>query len=109
MSSERVIVQRGVANELISELQILAQKLKAGPNGTEANIAGVYNTASAERIVNLLKDAKENGAEILVGDLSHDGPYIQPHIVLGYTPEMRAWQQETFGPGEWIQRALKVK
>lgn len=101
MSSERVIVQSGVADELISELKTLAEKLKAGPNGTDANIAGVYNTASAERIIGLLKDAKEKGAEILLGDLTHDGPYVQPHIVLGYTPEMQAWTHETFGPGEF--------
>lgn len=98
MSSERVIVQSGVADDLISELKALAEKLKAGPNGTDANIAGVCNTASAERIVGLLKDAKEKGAEIVLGDLTHDGPYVQPHIVLGYTPEMEAWKYETFGP-----------
>ncbi|GJJ14015.1 hypothetical protein Clacol_008272 [Clathrus columnatus] len=98
MSSERIIVQRGAADELISELTTLAKKLKAGPNGTDANLAGVCNSTSAERIVNLLKDAKEKGAEIVLGDLTHEGPFIQPHIVLGYTPEMQAWQQETFGP-----------
>lgn len=98
MSTERIIVQRSVAEQLIQEVTTLAKKIKAGPDGTGSHICGVFNTSSAKRIVDLLKDAKNAGAEILVGDLKHDGPYVQPHVVLGYKPEMNAWKEETFGP-----------
>ncbi|KAF8521085.1 Aldehyde/histidinol dehydrogenase [Hysterangium stoloniferum] len=98
MSSERVIVQRGVSEALITELTTLAKKLKAGPNGTDSQISGVFNASAAERIIDMLREAENDGAKILVGDLKNDGPYVQPHVVLGYTKEMRAWKQETFGP-----------
>ena len=99
MSTERVIVQRGVSEALISELTALTKKLKAGPNGSDANISGVFSEASAERIVRLVRDAQSAGAKVLVGDLDRKGTYVQPHIVLGYKPGMSIWEQETFGPG----------
>ncbi|KAF8583491.1 aldehyde dehydrogenase [Ramaria rubella] len=98
MSSERVIVQRGVSEALITELTKLATKIRAGPNGSGSYISGVSSKTSAERIISLLRDAESQGAKVLVGDLKIDGPYVQPHIMLGYKPGMRVWDEETFGP-----------
>ena len=99
MSTDRVIVQRGVSDALISELTALASKIRTGPNGSGSQIAGVFSDASAARIVSMLKDAQNDGAKVLVGDLKSDGSYVQPHVLLGYRPGMRAWEQEHFGPG----------
>lgn len=99
MLTTRVIVQRSVADTLISELKALVQKLKAGPE-EDANVIGVRNTIFAERVIEFVKDAKDKGAEILVGDLKNDGSIIQPHLLLGYTRDMNAWKDEIFGPGE---------
>lgn len=99
MSTTRVIVQRSVADALISNIKSLVQKLKVG-QGEDANMIGVRNAIFAGRIIEYIKDAKNKGAEILVGDMKNDGSFIQPHLLLGYTPEMNAWKDEMFGPGE---------
>jgi acyl-CoA reductase-like NAD-dependent aldehyde dehydrogenase len=109
MSTERVIVQRGVSDALISELTALASKMKAGPNGSGSHISGVFSEASAANIVSLLKDAHDEGAKVIVGDLKYNGPYIQPHVVLGYKPRMRAWENETFGPGMSSQISAHIR
>lgn len=104
MSTERVIVQRDISSALISELTALAKKLKVGPTtgpnaNPSANMAGLVSDVSAERIVGLVRDAEEAGAQVLVGDGKREGSYVQPHVVLGYKPGMRIWHEETFGPG----------
>lgn len=99
MATSRVIVQRSIADALISELKFLAQKLRAGSE-EDANIISVRTTAFAENIIEYVKDAKNKGAKVVVGDMTNDGPVIQPHLLLGYRPDMKAWQDEIFGPGE---------
>ena len=50
----------------------------------------------------MIRETREAGVEVLVGDGSRDGVYVQPRIVrvLGVKPGMRAWDRESFGPGE---------
>ncbi|GJJ08859.1 hypothetical protein Clacol_003079 [Clathrus columnatus] len=97
ISTSRVIVQRSIADPLISELVSLVRKLKAGEK-EGATLVGVRQLAFAERIVRYIKDAVDKGARVLVGDLTHNGATVQPHLLLGYTPDMDAWKDEIFGP-----------
>lgn len=97
MATSRVIVQRSVADALIKELVSLTRKLKTGA-GEGANLPGVRTVAFAERVVTFIKEAKDKGAEVLVGDMTNDGSTVQPHLLLGYHPDMKAWNDEIFGP-----------
>lgn len=101
MATSRVIVQRSIADALIKELVTLIQKLKTGI-GADANLPSVRTVAFAERVVRIIKEAKEQGAKVLVGDVTNKGSVVQPHLLSGYTPEMRAWKEEIFGPGGYI-------
>ncbi|KAF8483257.1 Aldehyde/histidinol dehydrogenase [Gautieria morchelliformis] len=58
LSTERVIVQRGVSEAFITALTTIVQKIRAG---IEPN-------------------------EVLVGDLANHGALLQPHILLGVEP-----------------------
>lgn len=98
MATSRVIVQRTVADTLIKELVSLTQRLRTGM-GEGANLPGVRTVAFAERVVEFIKDAKDRGAEVLVGDMTNSGSTVQPHLLQGYTPDMKAWNDEIFGPG----------
>ncbi|KAF8483255.1 aldehyde dehydrogenase [Gautieria morchelliformis] len=97
MSSERIIVQRGVSKALIAALTTIAQKIHAGTQPS-SHIAPLFSSASASNVVSLLSDARTRGAEVLVGDVSHNGAVVQPHILLGVEPGWPLWEKETFGP-----------
>ena len=103
MSTDRVIVQRGAAEKLIPRLQEIFGKVKAGVGetkiGSEVRLAPLLNEPLAENVLAMMREAKENGAEVLAGDLTRQGAVVQPHILSGVKPGMRAWDQESFGPG----------
>ena len=47
----------------------------------------------------MLKEVKEAGAEILLGDMEKAGPtLLKPRVVTGVKTDKRFWQRETFGP-----------
>jgi acyl-CoA reductase-like NAD-dependent aldehyde dehydrogenase len=100
MSTERVIVQREIAPALISALMRLASKLKAGDPTTDpsAQLGCLFTEASAQGVCSLLAEAKQQGAEFLLGDGTRNGSIVQPHVLKGVKPGMRAWDRESFGP-----------
>lgn len=100
MSTERVIVQRGIAPALITALTRLASKIKADDLdlNQSAHLGCLFSEASAQNVCSMIEEARQMGAEILVGDGSRDGPLVQPHIMKGVKPGMRLWSRESFGP-----------
>jgi len=99
MSTERVIIQRGISKALISAVITLCKPLKAG-DPSKNLLSPLLTQGSAENVLGLIRDALDAGAELLLGDLDARGSVIQPHLLIGVKPGMRIWDQETFGPGE---------
>ncbi|GLB39348.1 putative aldehyde dehydrogenase [Lyophyllum shimeji] len=94
MSTERVIVQRGVAQPLVAAVRELcaSESLpKLGP---------LFSEASAENVVRLVKEAVGKGAELVLGDMERRGCVVGPHVLLGVQPGkgMELWERESFGP-----------
>ncbi|KAI0927689.1 hypothetical protein AcV5_008162 [Taiwanofungus camphoratus] len=96
MSTERVIVQRSVAPALTSALTALFNKLKAGGPG-EA-LSALFTEASAENVLEMIREVRDAGAKVLSGDLKREGSVVQPHLVADVKPGMRLWDRESFGP-----------
>ncbi|KZT05339.1 ALDH-like protein [Laetiporus sulphureus 93-53] len=96
MSTERVIVQRQEAQNLIKALIEEFSKFKSG--GPGERLSAQFTEASAAHIVAMLAEAKQNGARFLLGDGTRDGPVVQPHIVTDVKPGNALWDQESFGP-----------
>lgn len=101
MSTERVIVMRPVAEAFKSNLSAIVSKLKAGDPFSDPSVrlSALFSEGSAENVVNMIKEAKDDGARVILGDLSRKGALVQPHIVGGVKPGMRLWDRESFGPG----------
>jgi acyl-CoA reductase-like NAD-dependent aldehyde dehydrogenase len=98
MSTERVVVDRSVASELEAKLVTKAEGLTVGdPRDPATMIGPVVNAAAAERVRELLEDAKAKGARVLTGGEA-DGLVITPAIVADVTPDMRIYAEESFGP-----------
>ncbi len=61
--------------------------------------ARIVNRRHFDRLVSLLDDAKEKGAQVLFGGKTDgDDCFIEPTVLINCTPEMRIMQEEIFGP-----------
>jgi acyl-CoA reductase-like NAD-dependent aldehyde dehydrogenase len=98
MSTERVIVQRPVLEPLVAAIKRHIDTLIVG-DPEHAHLSSLFTDRSADNIIAMLREAKEAGAEVLLGDLEKAGPaLLRPHILTGVKTETRLWQRETFGP-----------
>jgi benzaldehyde dehydrogenase (NAD) len=98
MSTEKLVADRAIADELGSKLAERASKLTTGNPRDEGTMLGpVINDGARERILELIEDARGKGAEVLVGG-DADGNVVAPTVLANVTPEMRIYKEESFGP-----------
>ena len=98
MSTERVVVDRAVAEDLGAKLAERAGKLVTGdPRDQGTMIGPVIDGAARERVMGLIEDARAKGADVLSGGTA-DGNVIAPTVLAAVTPEMRVYAEESFGP-----------
>ena len=101
MSTERVIVQRGASSSLLAALRKHFSSTRAADPLVDpgAKLSPLINENAADGVLAMLREAQEQGAELVVGDLTRMGAIVQPHVILGVKPGMRAFDRESFGPG----------
>ena len=98
MSLERVIVQRQVFDPLVTAIKRHIDTLTVG-DPEQSHLSSLFSVRSADNIIAMLKEAKEAGAEVLLGDMEKAGPaLLKPHVVTGVKTDTRLWRRETFGP-----------
>ncbi len=98
MATERLIVDKSVADEFTDKLAGRAAALKVGdPHDPETQIGPLVNEAALKRVTELIDDATSQGAEAVTGG-KPDGKLYPPTVLKGVTPEMRLYYEESFGP-----------
>jgi benzaldehyde dehydrogenase (NAD) len=98
MSTERIVVDRTVADALAAKLVGKARALNVGdPREETTHIGPLVNAAAVERVGDLVSDAVSKGAQALAGGEA-DGACFPPTVLTGVTPEMRVYAEESFGP-----------
>jgi benzaldehyde dehydrogenase (NAD) len=98
MSTERIVADRSVADALGERLAQRASKLTVGDPSDQGTMIGpVVDDAARERVVELIEDARAQGAAVLAGGEA-DGNLIAPTVLAGVTPAMRIYGEESFGP-----------
>jgi vanillin dehydrogenase len=98
MSTERIVVDRSVAEPFADLLAARASALKVGdPRDPETQIGPLINEAALQRVTEMVDDARSRGAQVLAGGEA-DGPCYQPTVLLGVESGMRAYDEESFGP-----------
>jgi benzaldehyde dehydrogenase (NAD) len=98
MSTERIVVERSVADALAEKLAQRASALPIGdPREATTAIGPLINAAALERVTGLVEDAVAKGATALSGG-APQGPCYPPTVLAGVTPEMRVYTEESFGP-----------
>jgi benzaldehyde dehydrogenase (NAD) len=98
MSTERIVVDRSVAEPFSRLLAARASALSVGdPRDPGTQIGPLINEAAMERVSGLVDDARERGAEVLAGGEAA-GTCYPPTVLLGVNSEMRVYNEESFGP-----------
>ncbi|MFB5612985.1 MAG: NAD-dependent succinate-semialdehyde dehydrogenase, partial [Nitrosarchaeum sp.] len=101
VASKRFFVGKNIAEDFIELFIKKTSQLKVGdPTLIETDVGPLANKDGLETISGIVEDAKEKGAEILLGGSKIDrkGYFYQPTILTNVKPNMRIATEETFGP-----------
>jgi acyl-CoA reductase-like NAD-dependent aldehyde dehydrogenase len=99
MSVEKVLVHEKIFEPFVQRFVERASKLKMGdPTKDKGNVIGpLINDKQAAKVKAQIDDAVAQGARVLLGG-KVQGRFVEPTILLGVTPQMKVYQEETFGP-----------
>jgi aldehyde dehydrogenase (NAD+) len=105
-STSRLILQRGVASEVVDRLVERAAALRLGdPLDATTDVGPVITKESAARILGMVDAAVREGAKAVTGGAVRDdvegcdgGTFIEPTILTGVRPDHMVAREEVFGP-----------
>ncbi len=99
MSVEKVLVHERIFETFLKRFIERASKLKVGdPSKDPGNIIGpLINDKQVQRVREQIEDAVAKGAKVALGG-GIQGRFVEPTILLDVTPDMKVYQDETFGP-----------
>ncbi len=105
VSTERIYVEQGIADEFEKAVIERTQALKVG-NGAEdeINIGPMISPRQKEHVLDQLDKAKQQGATVACGDTPADGNFVTPTVLTGMNHDMDIMRDETFGPIACIMR-----
>jgi acyl-CoA reductase-like NAD-dependent aldehyde dehydrogenase len=108
MSTERVIVDRSVADEFAQKLAKRVAALPVGnPNEGEFVLGSVVGAPTVQRVQRLVGEAVKQGAKVLCGG-DAKGTIMSGLVVDHVTPAMALFREESFGPQVSITRVDSV-
>jgi len=105
-STSRLILQRGVAGDLVDRLVDRVAALRLGdPLDEQVDVGPVITAESGARIMGMVEAAVAEGAKAVVGGgLRRDvpgcdgGTFVEPTVLTGVHPDHRVAREEVFGP-----------
>lgn len=105
---KRVLAIDDICDKLIFLLKEEINRLKIGnPLKEQVTIVPLINSKSADFIQDLINDAKEKGAKVIIGDKKVNN-LMYPTLLDNVTEEMRVAWEEPFGPVLPIIRIKKI-
>ena len=98
MSTERVVVDRKVADDFVARLGKKAELLPTGnPRNGNVVLGPLISTDAAQRVDALVKEAVDKGATLVAGG-KVDGPVMSATVLDHVTRALRIYHEESFGP-----------
>ncbi|MDH2415262.1 aldehyde dehydrogenase family protein [Nocardioides sp. CER19] len=105
LSVDRVIVHNGIADAFTEAFVAKVAELKQGePDAHDTLVGPMIHGRAAERVAELVADAVEKGARVLIGGGPAQGVHYPATVLDGVTPAMRIYSEEVFGPVACIFR-----
>jgi len=107
-SPKRMIVLADLYDDFVVAVERATSGVTVGDPTAEGTAMGPLATyRAAVEVAEQVSDAVAHGARLRIGDGKVQGPgaWLSPVVLTDVTPEMRAWDEEIFGPVVVIHRA----
>lgn len=110
-SPKRMFVADDIHDEFVEALTRYVEQTPVGDPLDEATRMGPMSSAPArDDLDEQVQDAVAKGATVHTGGapLDRPGAFYAPTVLTGITPDMRAWDEELFGPVVMVYRMTDV-
>lgn len=102
-AGSRLVVEKSVHDQVVSELAARAKKLTHGdPMDKATRLGAVVSKKQQDNVMSYIAKGKAEGAQLVAGgntaQVNGKGHYIEATIFDGVTPEMTIAKEEIFGP-----------
>ncbi|SMO60307.1 aldehyde dehydrogenase family protein [Gracilimonas mengyeensis] len=98
MAANRILVDEKIYDDFVEQFTEKAKALKVGdPTDPETEIGPIVNESQVEKIMDLVNEGIEAGAEPLT-EIKQEGNLIHPVVLANVTNDMPVAQKEIFGP-----------
>ena len=98
----RILVQRGVYDQVVEGMAMVADAMKMGGPKEEGTMSGpLISQKQLDRVLGYLEQGRSDGAQIVTGGhrLDRKGYFVHPTVVTDVDPDTsRLFQEEIFGP-----------
>ncbi|MDD9933168.1 MAG: NAD-dependent succinate-semialdehyde dehydrogenase [Myxococcales bacterium] len=101
VSANRFLIQAGIYDAFRDRLRGRMETLQLGPGDRDGTDLGpLIDGQGLAKVERLLDDAREHGADVLLGGARVDAQttFYPPTLVEGVTPQMEIFREEIFGP-----------
>ena len=104
-AASRILVQRGIYNEVMDKMAVRYRKLRVGPAMADLNVGPLISASQKDLVTGLLAQGADLNiaaqGEIVV-DAPANGNYVAPILFEGVEPNHPLAQTEIFGPVQTI-------
>ncbi|MFC7402568.1 benzaldehyde dehydrogenase [Citricoccus sp. GCM10030269] len=98
MTTGRHVVHSDVHEDYVSKLSERADALVVGdPGEGQVHLGPIIDEKQLKNVDSIVQDTLIAGATVAAGG-THEGQFYRPTVLTDLTPEMKAWNQEIFGP-----------
>jgi succinate-semialdehyde dehydrogenase / glutarate-semialdehyde dehydrogenase len=110
-ASKRMIVADSVYDQFIGEFtKAMAAHVTGDPTDPATSYGPLSSEQAARNLMDQINDAVSKGATVHTGGHRVEGPgaFVQPTVLSGVTPDMRAYREELFGPAAVVYRVTSA-
>ncbi|MFH8467067.1 NAD-dependent succinate-semialdehyde dehydrogenase [Streptomyces sp. NPDC017991] len=107
VASKRFIVLADVYDDFVDGLRRGFEALRPGDPADEATTVGPLSSEQAAAdLADQIRETVEQGADLVIGGhrIDRPGAFVEPTIITGVKPGMRAYAEELFGPVAVVHR-----
>jgi succinate-semialdehyde dehydrogenase/glutarate-semialdehyde dehydrogenase len=105
ISANRMLVQDGIYDDFLEAFTGAVARLKVADGFTpDVNVGPLIDAPAVEKVVRHVEDARERGADLVLGGARLEGQFFEPTVLTGVDAEMAMSCEETFGPVAGIAR-----